>query len=108
MNTVDVRDMTHSSRLYWAVAIPITVLTFGLAYLYGYKWEELTRLLKRKSWLEKGIVLSSRDVRVSGRVSTESSFAKLRRRYRGRRSRTIERQQQLEDYDARYDPRGEP
>ena len=96
MNTVDVRDMTHSSWLYWTVAMPMTVFTFGLAYLYGYKSEAITRLITRKSWLEQGMAQSSGDVDDRGLESTESAFAKLRRRYHGRRRNTLDSQWGIE------------
>ncbi|KAJ3490413.1 hypothetical protein NLG97_g5786 [Lecanicillium saksenae] len=55
MNTSDVRDMDQNSTLYWAVALPVTLFVLGVAYLYGYRWEDLTQRITRKTWLEQGL-----------------------------------------------------
>ncbi len=87
MNTADVRDMSASSRLYWSIAAPLTLLTLGLAYLYGYKWEAVARRVTRRTWLERGLVHDADGTAGGGRADT--SWA--RRRYgalRGQRAAT--------------------
>ncbi|KAJ8126920.1 hypothetical protein O1611_g6718 [Lasiodiplodia mahajangana] len=39
MNTVDIRDIDQDQRLFWIVSVPTTAFVIGIAYLYGYKWE---------------------------------------------------------------------
>ncbi|KXJ90403.1 hypothetical protein Micbo1qcDRAFT_205251 [Microdochium bolleyi] len=41
MNTTDIRDTEHDQRIFWAIAIPVTLLTLTLAFLYGYHGEDL-------------------------------------------------------------------
>ncbi|KAJ6790276.1 hypothetical protein PWT90_07507 [Aphanocladium album] len=67
MNTADVRDMKQSSRLYWAVAVPVTCFILGAAYLYG---EELTQRITRKTWLEQGLATIDGD----GRKANKSTW----------------------------------
>ena len=42
MNTTDISDMDWDQRIFWATSIPITVLVLGLAFLYGYKGDEVS------------------------------------------------------------------
>ncbi|KAK1991016.1 hypothetical protein LX36DRAFT_675535 [Colletotrichum falcatum] len=63
MNTADVRDMPQGSWLYWAIAAPITLSVLGSAYLYAYSWEDLTRRVSRKTWLDQGVVTSPAEAR---------------------------------------------
>lgn len=100
MNTADVRDMAYTSRLYWAVAVPVTLFILGIAYLYGYKWEDLTQRITRKSWLEQGLQATiDSDGREAGgakwlvkdifgrRRTTMDSYGPVRSRRSWRRSR---------------------
>ncbi len=41
MNTADIRDMDASQSLYWTVAIPVTVTVLAVAFVYGYKGDEI-------------------------------------------------------------------
>lgn len=40
MNTVDIRNTDQDQRLFWIVSVPTTAFVIGIAYLYGYKWED--------------------------------------------------------------------
>ncbi|KAL5120030.1 hypothetical protein ACEQ8H_002128 [Pleosporales sp. CAS-2024a] len=41
MNTADIRDMTSSQSLFWAIALPLTVFTIGATVLIGYNGDVL-------------------------------------------------------------------
>lgn len=41
MNTADIRDMDNDQRLFWAIGIPVTVVVFTLAFVYGYQSDAL-------------------------------------------------------------------
>lgn len=41
MNAAGIRDMEAGQTLYWAVAIPITVVVVAVAFVYGYKGDEI-------------------------------------------------------------------
>ncbi len=41
MNTVDIRDTEASQSLYWTVAIPVTVAVLAVAFVYGYKGDDI-------------------------------------------------------------------
>jgi hypothetical protein len=41
MNTVDIRDIEASQSLYWTIAIPVTVAVLAVAFIYGYKGDEI-------------------------------------------------------------------
>ncbi|KAL7948773.1 hypothetical protein V8C42DRAFT_312299 [Trichoderma barbatum] len=41
MNTVDVRDTEYSQKIFWTTGIPLTAAVLSLAFIYGYKGEEL-------------------------------------------------------------------
>lgn len=41
MNTVDIRDTEATQSLYWTVAIPVTVVVLALAFVYGYRGDEI-------------------------------------------------------------------
>lgn len=47
MNTSDIRDMESNQRLFWSVAVPVTVLVLTAAFIYGYKADEVMELLGR-------------------------------------------------------------
>lgn len=53
MNTVDVRETTSTQVTYWAVSLPLTVLTIVVALLVGFKaeriQESLTEMFRKKS-----------------------------------------------------------
>lgn len=78
MNTEDVRDMTQSSSLYWAVAVPVTLSVLGLAYLYGYKWEALTRRVTGRSWLEQGVAYANGEAGSVRRGFMHNTLARFR------------------------------
>lgn len=50
MNTSDIRDMESNQRLFWSVAVPVTVLVLTAAFIYGYKADEVMDVLRR--WLQ--------------------------------------------------------
>ncbi|KAL7914047.1 hypothetical protein GGI35DRAFT_439276 [Trichoderma velutinum] len=41
MNTVDVRDTNRDQQIFWITGVPITVIVLSLAWIYGYKGEEI-------------------------------------------------------------------
>lgn len=41
MNAVGIRDMEAGQTLYWAVAVPTTVVVLAVAFVYGYKGDEI-------------------------------------------------------------------
>ncbi|PTB73789.1 hypothetical protein M440DRAFT_1381694 [Trichoderma longibrachiatum ATCC 18648] len=41
MNTVDVRDTEYSQRIFWITGVPVTVAVLSVAFVYGYKGEEI-------------------------------------------------------------------
>ncbi len=41
MNTVDIRDIEATQSLYWTVAVPVTVVVLGVAFIYGYRGDEI-------------------------------------------------------------------
>ncbi len=41
MNTVDIRETEDTQSLYWAVAIPVTVVVLAIAFVYSYKGDEI-------------------------------------------------------------------
>ncbi|RFU74984.1 mg2+ transporter [Trichoderma arundinaceum] len=41
MNTADVRDMEFNQQIFWISAIPITAAVMVLAFIYGYKGDEI-------------------------------------------------------------------
>jgi Mg2+ and Co2+ transporter CorA len=41
MNTADMRDMSNNQWLFWATGIPVTIFVLALAYIYGYKGDEI-------------------------------------------------------------------
>lgn len=45
MNTADVRDTTSTQIVYWAVSLPLTLLTIGVALLIGFKAERVQESL---------------------------------------------------------------
>lgn len=47
MNTTDIRDMPHGQSVFWMAAVPLTSIIITTALLYGYKWDEVTRLASR-------------------------------------------------------------
>ncbi|KAL2209165.1 hypothetical protein CC79DRAFT_660293 [Sarocladium strictum] len=60
MNTTDIRDMPHGQSVFWMAAVPLTSIIITTALLYGYKWDEVTRLASR--WFRSS----------SGRFATSS------------------------------------
>jgi hypothetical protein len=36
MNTNDIRNMDNNQKLYWEVALPVTVVVLAVAFVYGY------------------------------------------------------------------------
>ncbi|KAK0610421.1 cora-like Mg2+ transporter protein-domain-containing protein [Bombardia bombarda] len=47
MNTSDIRDLDAGQTLYWTVAIPVTVVILFLAFIYGYRGDEI------QDWIRK-------------------------------------------------------
>lgn len=45
MNTADIRDMNQTQSLFWAVAIPLTILTVGGCMLIGYNGNDLLDII---------------------------------------------------------------
>ncbi|KAI1505015.1 hypothetical protein F5X99DRAFT_334227 [Biscogniauxia marginata] len=58
MNTTDIRDIDKDQKLFWIIALPITAVVMGLAFIYGYKWdtwkEEIVR--RRKMQPQRPVV----------------------------------------------------
>lgn len=91
MNTSDVRDMSAGSGLYWAIAAPVTLSVLGMAYLYGYKWDALTRRVTLRAWREQEM---PREAKLVG-GGREGLVGRLVHRYRG--GRTMESERYLDD-----------
>lgn len=53
MNTVDIRDIEASQSLYWTISIPVTILVIALAFIYGYKGDEIGDWIHDKIALRK-------------------------------------------------------
>lgn len=53
MNTSDIRDMESKQYLFWYIAVPLTVIVLTIAFIYGYKSEEVADVLTRR--LEFGV-----------------------------------------------------
>lgn len=53
MNTVDIRDIEASQSLYWTIAIPVTIVVLALAFVYGYKGDEIGDWIHDKIALRK-------------------------------------------------------
>jgi hypothetical protein len=51
MNTVDIRDIEATQSLYWIVAIPVTVVVLVVAFVYGYRGDDIG------DWIHDGIPL---------------------------------------------------
>ncbi|KAF2763433.1 hypothetical protein EJ05DRAFT_38602 [Pseudovirgaria hyperparasitica] len=47
MNTTDIRDITWSQTIFWATAVPITLLTVLLALGLAYKGDRISALIRR-------------------------------------------------------------
>ncbi|KAJ5959242.1 Mg2+ transporter protein CorA-like/Zinc transport protein ZntB [Penicillium vulpinum] len=41
MNTTDIRDTNFDQTIFWEIAIPLTIVIVTLAFLYGYKWDDI-------------------------------------------------------------------
>ncbi|KAJ5453203.1 Mg2+ transporter protein CorA-like/Zinc transport protein ZntB [Penicillium cf. griseofulvum] len=41
MNTADIRDTKFDQTIFWEIAIPSTIVILTLAFLYGYKWDNI-------------------------------------------------------------------
>ncbi|KAL7921518.1 hypothetical protein ACQKWADRAFT_121325 [Trichoderma austrokoningii] len=72
MNTADVRDSEWNQVIFWITAVPITVGVLSLAFIYGYKGEEI------RDWMIQILQSSSHQVPPStfygthGRTSLET------------------------------------
>jgi hypothetical protein len=53
MNTVDIRDIEADQRLYWTISIPVTIAVLALAFVYGYKGDEIGDWIHDKILLRK-------------------------------------------------------
>lgn len=53
MNTMDIRNTEYNQRLFWTVSVPTTTFVIGVAYLYGYKWENWKGSLNRRRNLRR-------------------------------------------------------
>lgn len=53
MNTTDIRDTEFTQRIFWTTATPVTAAVLALAFLYGYKGDQIG------GWLER--ILQYRD-----------------------------------------------
>jgi hypothetical protein len=42
MNTNDIRDIDANQTLYWMISIPVTFVTLSIAFIYGYKADDLS------------------------------------------------------------------
>ncbi|KAI1376536.1 hypothetical protein F4677DRAFT_81099 [Hypoxylon crocopeplum] len=47
MNTSDIRNTGNDSRFFWLIALPFTAGVVGVAFLYGYKWDDITESMSR-------------------------------------------------------------
>lgn len=46
MNVTDVRDIDWDQKIFWALAMPLTLTILGIAIIYGYEWETVRDTLK--------------------------------------------------------------
>ena len=53
MNTIGIRDIEATQSLYWAIAVPVTVVVLGFAVAYGYKGDEITDSIRDRVHLWK-------------------------------------------------------
>lgn len=60
MNTSDIRDMESNQRLFWSIAVPLTVFVLTAAFIYGYKGDEFADLLGR--WLQPRVRLRKEEI----------------------------------------------
>ncbi|KAL7942584.1 hypothetical protein V8C42DRAFT_360023 [Trichoderma barbatum] len=49
MNTADVRTMHHKQGLFWITGIPVTIFVLTLAYIYGYKGDDIRDWMIQRS-----------------------------------------------------------
>lgn len=47
MNTTDIRDTEFTQRIFWTTATPVTAAVLALAFLYGYKGDQIGGWLER-------------------------------------------------------------
>lgn len=52
MNTTDIRDTQLTQKIFWVTAVPLTVVILALAFLYGYRWDDIYKYLGDK-WEER-------------------------------------------------------
>ena len=62
MNTADIRNTTRDQGLFWAIAMPVTVLVLATAFVYGYRGDAIAELLDEKieSWQVRRRLLRAR------------------------------------------------
>lgn len=53
MNTSDIRDIESNQRLFWTIAVPLTVFVLTAAFIYGYKGDKVADILGR--WLQSRV-----------------------------------------------------
>lgn len=46
MNTTDIRDTTYDQSIYWATALPVTVVTVVVAFVYSYYAGDVMRIVR--------------------------------------------------------------
>ena len=42
MNTTDIRETTSDQRLFWSVAVPVTIAVIAVAFTYGYAGDSIS------------------------------------------------------------------
>lgn len=61
MNTADIRDMKYDQRIFWIFGVPVTVIVFALAYIYGYKGDVIQDSISE--WFEARRAEKQREAR---------------------------------------------
>lgn len=72
MNTADVRNSEWNQGLFWITGIPITVAVLSLAFIYGYKGEEIRDWMSQKRQDRSYQGPSSTFHEMNGRTSLET------------------------------------
>lgn len=79
MNTTDIRDMGSSSRLFWAIAVPLTAFTMGSVMYIGYNGDELrdaaTGIYRQLTGKEDRRIGGARGISVAQRKQMRKSAA---------------------------------
>lgn len=74
MNTVDVRNSDANQGIFWMTGVPITVAVLALAFIYGYKGDEIHDWMIHESLHQRRQRLSSAFQEIDKSIAHEAPF----------------------------------